>query len=39
MCDETDPDIIKSEIREKVLNYFDYDNKILQIHLINETQN
>lgn len=39
MWDETDPDIIKCEIREKVLNYFDYDNKILQIHLINETQN
>ena len=37
--DETDENIIKSQLREKVLNYFDYDNKILEIHAIFETKN
>lgn len=39
MWDESDENIIKSQLREKVLNYFDYDNKILKIHTIFETKN
>ncbi len=39
MWNEVDKNIIKSQLREKVLNYFDYENKILEIHLINETKN